>query len=82
MLFLPVPHDIEGLDDETLASHRISKKANGEFHCALCWKNPTDKDQVLLHLKANDHRKRMRNEQYEADPLSFVPLLHREFTHL
>ena len=82
MSFLPLPHFDGDLDDETLASHRISKKPNGEFRCDLCWKNPTHKDQVLAHLKSKEHQQRMSNEQYAADPLSFVPLLHREFTHL
>ena len=82
MSSLPVPQDIEGLDSETLEFHRISKKPNGEFYCALCWKNPTDGWQVLTHLQSHEHQRRMKNEQYEADPLAFVPHPHRDFTQL
>ena len=82
MSFLPLPPNFEGLDDRTLASHQITKEEKGGYFCAMCWKHPSDLNQVLVHLKANDHQTRVKNAKFEADPLSSVPLEHQQFTHL
>ena len=82
MSFLPLPPNVEGLDDMTLASHRITKEENGDYYCAMCWKKPAGLDQVLSHLKSNEHQGRVKNAKFEADPLSSVPPEHQQFTHL
>ena len=84
MSHLPGTVQYEGKEfsPEELAFNWISKNSNGEFYCALCWKTPKDEGRVVGHLHSCEHTRRMRNKQYEVDPLSHVPHAHREFTAL
>eukprot|EP00930_Biecheleria_cincta_P018361 TRINITY_DN14329_c0_g1_i1.p1 TRINITY_DN14329_c0_g1~~TRINITY_DN14329_c0_g1_i1.p1 ORF type:complete len:311 (-),score=42.12 TRINITY_DN14329_c0_g1_i1:124-1056(-) len=68
------------LDPEEMRHNLISRKPDGDFYCALCWKSPPDEWRVKEHLMSKDHLRRMSNEQYRADPLACVPSPHREFT--
>ena len=67
-------------EPDELRRNQISRKENGEFWCGLCWKSPTDEWQVQNHLQSKEHERRMRNQEYEADPLACVPQPHHKFT--
>jgi|SouAtlMetagenome_1021521.scaffolds.fasta_scaffold28223_2 hypothetical protein len=84
MSHLPGTVRYEGkeLSPEELAFNLISKTSNGAFYCALCWKTPQDEGRLVAHLHGREHQRRVRNKQYEVDPLSHVPQEHLEFTAL
>ena len=69
-------------DFDTLTRNQIRREQSGWFWCALCWKTPCDVWQLEMHLKGDEHLRRMRNFKYEENPLVFVPSPHREVTVL
>lgn len=73
---------LPALDPQVLQHNDISRDADGDLWCRLCWKGPMGNGQAKEHLQSKEHGRRMLNKQIEADPLACVPHPHRAVTEV